>query len=199
MAAPRHLWSGDWRRESAAAAEELADRRRPADAPAEPEASEPSPGPSALERGIRALRDANTPGVRHLALIGIAALVIAGAAYGAVSALSTAGTPSPPAAQGTPVFTTGQAWLGVDTTSFPVITGAMIVDVAPGSPADAAGLQPGDVITGIDEHPVQTPADLDSALAALHAGQSVRIQYQLGPGQSSYTTQATLRSRPAGP
>jgi predicted metalloprotease with PDZ domain len=199
MAAPRHLWSGDWRNESAAAAEQLPDRRRPTDAPAEPQAPEPPAGPSALERGLRALRNANTRSVRRAALIGVAALAMAGAAFALVSAITTRATPSQPAVARTPVSTSGTPWLGVDTTSFPVITGAMIVDVAPGSPADAAGLEPGEVITGIDNHPVQTPADLDAALAGLHAGQQVQIQYQLGPGQSTYTTQVTLRSRPAGP
>ena len=199
MTSPRHLWSGDWERESAASAEELADRRRPADAPAEPQAPERAPRPSALERAIRAVRAANTRNARRAALIGLGALLVAGGAYAAVSTLSAPGTSSLPVAQPTPVSNTREAWLGVDTTSFPVITGAMIVDVAPGSPADAAGLQPGDVITQINNTPVQTPADLDSALAGLHAGQQVQIQYQLGPGGGTYTTQATLQPGQAGP
>ena len=200
MTAPRHLWSGDWRRESAAAAEEIAERRRPTDAPDEPQAPEPPPaGPSALERAYRALRDANTRRARRAVLIGVAVLAVVGVAYGATSALTTSGTPSLPVVQGSSVPRGGQAWLGVDATSFPVITGAMVVDVAPGSPADAAGLEPGEVITAIANHPVQTPADLQSALASLHAGQRVEIEYQLGPGQSTYTAQATLQSPPAGP
>jgi PDZ domain-containing protein len=184
MTAPRHLWSGDWQRESDAAAEELAERRRPFEAPAEPPPPElPPAGPSALARAYSALRNLDPRQVRRAALIAAAALVIAGASYGVVSALGPSASP----------------WLGVDATSFPVITGAMIVDVAPGSPADAAGLKPGEVITGIGNRPVQTPADLNSALAGLHAGQRVQIEYQLGPGVSRHTTQATLQPQPAGP
>ena len=199
MPSPRHLWSGDWERESAASADELAGRYRPPEAPAEPEAPTLPAGPSALERARRALREANTRTVRRVALIGVAALAIAGGAYAIVGALSAPSAASPPVALPTPVSTSREAWLGVDTTSFPVLSGALVVDVAPGSPADVAGLQPGDVITQIGSHPVQTPADLDSALAGLHAGQQVQIQYQLGPGMGAYTTQVTLQSRPAGP
>lgn len=199
MTAPRHLWSGDWQRESAAAAEELGERRGLAETPAEPHAPEPPPaGPSAFARVYRALRQANTREVRRAALIGVAVLAVLGAAYGAISALTAGGTPSLPAVQRPSMASGGQAWLGVDTTDFP-INGAMIVDVVPGGPADAAGLQPGEVITRIDNHPVQKAADLDSALTGLHAGQAVQIEYQLGPGQNTYTTQAILQSRPAGP
>jgi S1-C subfamily serine protease len=73
--------------------------------------------------------------------------------------------------------------------------GAMVMDVIPASPADAAGLQPGDVITQIANRPVQVPSDLESALAGMHAGQQIEIQYERGPISS--TTQATLRARPA--
>jgi S1-C subfamily serine protease len=71
----------------------------------------------------------------------------------------------------------------------------MVVDVAQGSPADVAGLQPGDVITKIGNRPVRTPSDLESALAAMHPGQQVEIQYAQGPIPN--TTRATLRARPA--
>ena len=71
----------------------------------------------------------------------------------------------------------------------------MVVNVVPGSPADVAGLELGDVITQIGNRPVQVPSDLESALAGMHAGQQIEIQYERGPISS--TTQATLRGRPA--
>jgi serine protease Do len=37
--------------------------------------------------------------------------------------------------------------------------GAVVRDVQPGSPAQQAGLQPGDVIVGVGTHPVDSPAD----------------------------------------
>jgi S1-C subfamily serine protease len=73
--------------------------------------------------------------------------------------------------------------------------GVMVVDVVPGSPADGAGLQPGDVITQVGNRSVQAPTDLESALAGMHPGQRVEIQYERGP--IPYTTRATLSARPA--
>ena len=91
----------------------------------------------------------------------------------------------------------GPAWLGVDTANFPLSSGAMIINVTPSSPADVAGLEPGDVITAIGNRPVQSASYLGSALAGLHAGQRVAVTYQQGP--SSYTTEVTLQAHPPGP
>jgi S1-C subfamily serine protease len=127
----------------------------------------------------------------------LAVLLSAGAAYAAVSSLlnsgggSSSGTSNAPVTS-SPARTTAPAWLGVDTMN---AGGAMVMDVIPASPADAAGLQPGDVITQIANRPVQVPSDLESALAGMHAGQQIEIQYERGPISS--TTQATLRARPA--
>jgi S1-C subfamily serine protease len=109
----------------------------------------------------------------------------------------TSATRNSASAQGSSSGALAPGWLGVTTTSFAPTDGAMIVDVVPGSPAAAAGLQPGEVITQIDNHPVQSPADLESALTALHAGQQVQIAYQLG--SSTYTARVTLKARPSGP
>jgi serine protease Do len=47
------------------------------------------------------------------------------------------------------------------------VHGAVIEQVAPGSPADNAGLQRGDVITEVDRHPVRSAADVQKALASV--------------------------------
>jgi putative serine protease PepD len=130
----------------------------------------------------------------------LAVLFSAGVGYAAVSSLvssgrgGSSGTASAPFAS-SPARTTAPAWLGVEAMNFPPAGGVMVVDLVPGSPADVAGLQPGDVITQIGNRPVQAPADLESALAGMHAGQQIEIQYERGPISS--TTQATLRARPA--
>ena len=53
--------------------------------------------------------------------------------------------------------------LGID----PSVKGAVITDVEPKSPADRAGLAPGDVVREVDRKPV---ASADDAAAALRAG-----------------------------
>jgi S1-C subfamily serine protease len=122
-------------------------------------------------------------------LVGLLALASASVTYAAVSALIDTGTRSAATASAAP------GWLGIDTTEFPLGSGAMIVDLAPGGPAQAAGLQPRDVITRVGNHAVATPADVDSAIAGMHAGQRVEIGYARGP--ITYTTQVTLAARSA--
>jgi hypothetical protein len=198
MTSPRHLWSGDWQRESAAAADELASRQVPTEELPEPPApSPPKPStPSLAARFVARMRGLRPHGA---VLLAIAMLLSAGAGFAAVS-LARGGdggspaTGTPPAAS-TPARAAAPAWLGVDTIDLPTASGVTVVDVVPGSPADAAGLQPGDVITQINGQAIQTPSDLQSALAGMRAGQRVEIQYQRGP--STATTQATLAPRPA--
>jgi S1-C subfamily serine protease len=129
----------------------------------------------------------------------LAMLVSAAVGYAAVSALVGGGGNRPRSAASSsvrlPAPAAAPGWLGVDAIGLPITGGALVVDVAPGSPADAAGLQPGDVITQIGNRPVQSPADLNAALAGMHPGQRVEIQYQQGP--ITNTTQATLGVRPA--
>ena len=93
--------------------------------------------------------------------------------------------------------TTGAAWLGVDTTDIAAAGGggALVTNVAPGGPADAAGLEPGDVITQIGSTPIASPSVIAFALANLHPGDSVQIQFQRGPFANA--TQLTLGAQPA--
>ncbi len=214
MSAPRHLWSGDWELESAAAADELARRRSQTEE--DPPTQEIAPRrPSLAARALAWLRRLrrdigrwweSTRGrrrrrLRLVALVAAALLVVAGVAYG-VSALS--GGSSKPTA-----VAAGQPWLGIQTTSSPFgavgiqtitggpfASGAIVTDVIPGSPAADAGLVPGDMITAIDNHQVTSPADVQAAIAHLHVGDQVTIQY--AQGLATATTQATLAARPPG-
>jgi serine protease Do len=74
------------------------------------------------------------------------------------------------------------------------VHGAIIQSVRPGSPADDAGLAPGDVILGVDRHPVQdagnfvnqvqsVPPDKDILLLVWANGGSSYLV--LHPSQSS--------------
>ncbi len=115
-------------------------------------------------------------------------LLIAGAAIAVTSAGGSGGQPSAAA-------TGSRAWLGIDVTSS-AYGGVMVVDVFPGSPAQAAGMEPGDVITRINGHPVFAPSDVTSAIAGRHPGDRLKLQFQ-GSG-TTYTANVPLATPPAG-
>ena len=142
------MWSGDWRQDSAAAAEELARRRAEAEEPTEtPEPEPPDDGPSVTARAAERLRRHRTS-----LLVVLGSLLVAAVAFGAVSLVAGSGGKSSRNGAGLP------AYLGVNMastpfsfqgsgTGFPFANGVMVVSVVPGGPAAAAGLEPGDVIT----------------------------------------------------
>ena len=53
----------------------------------------------------------------------------------------------------------------------------IVVELQPGSPAEKAGLQAGDVITNVNGQPVHTGTDLVDPIAQTPIGQSVQIRY----------------------
>lgn len=55
------------------------------------------------------------------------------------------------------------------------VFGALVGDVAPSSPGEKAGIQPGDIITEFNMRPIHSADDLEQALAAIAAGQRVVI------------------------
>ena len=78
-----------------------------------------------------------------------------------------------------------RGWLGVaiqpvgpeiaETLGLSEDEGALIAQVVPGSPAEAGGLEPGDVIYSIDGAVMETPKDVSKAVAALKAGQTAQF------------------------
>src|SRR5579871_6521622 len=196
MSAPRHLWTGDWQLESSAHAEDLATRRGPGEEPAEPEPPVPAPRRRRLRHAIRALRRRlgalRAPSRRQIrvaALVGLLALLVVGVAYAVNSGSNAGKTPAPAAVAGN-----SEPWLGVGLTNAPI--GAVVAKVVPGSPAAAAGIRPGDVITQLDTEPIQSSAILMSAISGLQPGDKVDLQVQRGSSQ--YTVQVALASQPAG-
>jgi S1-C subfamily serine protease len=118
-------------------------------------------------------------------------LLIAGAAYAVTSAVGGSGG----SAQTASATGGSGAWLGIDVASSPA-GGVMVVAVFPGSPAQAAGLEPGDVITRINGHQIFTPRDVAAALAGTQPGDKVQLQFQ-GSG-TSYAARVPLAPRPTG-
>jgi putative serine protease PepD len=66
------------------------------------------------------------------------------------------------------------AWLGAGVADGD--GGALLAEVVPGGPAEKAGLQAGDVVTGVDGQPVSSAEELVNALAAHQPGDTVTLQ-----------------------
>jgi putative serine protease PepD len=93
------------------------------------------------------------------------------------------------------ILATGKAqhaFLGVQLDS--TANNALVGIVRPGTPAAAAGLQAGDVITAFAGRKVSSSQELETAIAAKHPGDKVSLTYTRG-GQS-HTVQVKLASRP---
>jgi putative serine protease PepD len=72
--------------------------------------------------------------------------------------------------------------------------GVYLRSVVPGAPADRAGLEPGDIVTGIDGKPVTSTDDLAAVTLTRKPGDTVTIRYTRD-GQPA-TAQVTLGSPP---
>jgi hypothetical protein len=199
MSTPKHLWSGDWELDSAARRDELAAGYTPFEEPAQPE---PEPEPALPRR--RRLRSAIAAALawmrrlsrrvftrrgRRVALVALSlAVLCAGAAY-ALSSRGGEPAGNPPAA-----VSGSQPWIGIKVAGASY-GGALVVSVTPGSPAAAAGIKPGDVITQIDTQPIPGASTFVSSIAGMQPGERVQIQFQRG--KSTYTTDVTLAGRSA--
>lgn len=75
--------------------------------------------------------------------------------------------------------------------------GSLVTEVAPNSPADKAGLEPGDVIVGFEDKEITNTDDLIQAIRASQIGQEVEITYWRDDIKS--TTYATLIKSPPPP
>jgi PDZ domain len=194
MGAPRHLWSGDWQQESSARAEELASRRGTlGESPETPEpaANTQPPRQSWMQRLAdwwRSGRARRRRRLRVATLVALVAVLGAGAVWAVTSAIAGGGGKKHPPA----VASGSRPWLGIDGSSWP--GGGVLVDrVHPGSPAQAAGIKPGDVITQIDTEPIAEPAILTAAISGLQPGDRVDIELQRG--RAAKTVTVTLGSR----
>ena len=102
-----------------------------------------------------------------------------------------------PGARGddTPAAASG-AWIGVTTravthawpgSSHYGANGVAVVDVAPGSPANQAGIVAGDIVVSIDGRALKMPDDLLAAERALEPGRAVEVVLARGGGRMIMT------------
>jgi S1-C subfamily serine protease len=74
--------------------------------------------------------------------------------------------------------TSGTGFLGVGVADSPTGDGALVQEVASGSPADDGGLRPGDVVTAIDGDAVSSADDLVAAVRGHEPGDKVTVTFE---------------------
>lgn len=189
MSGPKHLWSGNWEDESARAAERRAVRQLPElDQPA-PAEEPPQESPTRSRR--LSVRYAAVAGVLVIAVAVALAVTLGGSSKpkhrtrtattpSAIGAPTT--TPNQPSPTGGAPLQSAQVagngpsadWLGMQIVTTP--SGVVINSLKLGSPADKAGFEPGDVIDEIDDHQINSVAQLRSVTASVQLGGLVQIQ-----------------------
>ena len=190
MSGPKHLWSGDWENESEEATTQIVRRPRPRD----PEPAAPTPPPSPSPRPRRA-----RPWVLPVA---IGVIAIAAAAFGLTKLFGS----SSPALKASPAAlsqlnkpkligsTAPIRWLGMEIITAP--QGVPVVEtVRPGSNGDNAGLEPGDAILLVNNHPVGTSGSIATAIKGLHSGDHVPLE--ITNGGAMFQVVATLAAAPS--
>ena len=103
-------------------------------------------------------------------------------------------TPLIPSLEKGTIPTRTQGSLGVRITDAPPPGGAQITEVTAGSPAAAAGLQSGDVITAIDDQVVAGSSDAAEKVGGYAANAKVTVKYQRNGALHSVTV--TLANQP---
>jgi S1-C subfamily serine protease len=189
MSGPKHLWSGDWERDSAAASQDRAARRvKPAD-------PEPAVTPTPPRRPRR--RAVSVPaGLRRALPVALAAvLLLAAGAYGLTALLDSSGSGASTTAG---AFASGSprpvSWLGMQVETVP--PGAAVIEtVRPGSSGERARLSPGDVIVAVNGRTIHGTGDIAAAIQGLPAGGPVTLQ--ISHGSTLYGTEATLTGPPS--
>jgi S1-C subfamily serine protease len=96
---------------------------------------------------------------------------------------------------GTPSCYNSDANVGPPASIAPVSSGTLVDGTVCGSPAAAAGLGGGSVITGVDGRAIGAPATLGSALAGLRPGETISVTWVSPAGQHN-TSQIRLTAGP---
>ena len=80
----------------------------------------------------------------------------------------------------------------------PKVSGALITEVVSGSPADQAGLKPGDVLVGVENKPVTDYASTLNLISALKPGATARLKVIRNTGELEFKVSVGKRPKPRG-
>ena len=90
-----------------------------------------------------------------------------------------------------------RAYLGVQTTDAQTGTGAIVMEVVGGGPADRAGLQPGDRVLSVGGRAVADADDVTAAVSRLEPGNDVAVAVRRGGSQRTVTVELGTRPQRA--
>jgi membrane-associated protease RseP (regulator of RpoE activity) len=189
MSGPKHLWSGDWEKESGESTVQQVRAPRPRD----PEPAPPTPPEPPRPR--RTLRPWLLP-------VAVGAIAVVAAAFGLAKLLhssspgpkSTVGTLSPLARSAGAGDAHPIKWLGMELVT--AAPGVPVVEtVRPNSNGDRAGLEPGDAIIVVNNHPVGSTGSIAQAIKGLHSGDHVTLE--VNNGGAVFQVVATLAAPPS--
>jgi S1-C subfamily serine protease len=205
MTGPKHLWSGNWQEESS----------EPEAPPAEPvrSAVPARPDPIAVRRPGRQMWRALLPAAAVILVVAVALAALLpggtpgharrGATTPSASVIPTSPVPSPviPSPTTTPGTAPGNTisgptvtWLGMQISTVENV-GVVIQTVQLGSPADAAGLDPGDIIQSVNSHSISAANQIRGAVKDLKAGDAVQIS--VARGSTQFATVARFAGQPS--
>jgi serine protease Do len=69
-------------------------------------------------------------------------------------------------------------------------SGALVADVTPGGPSDAAGIRSGDLVLKVDGRPITSASDLTRQVGGIHSGDAIRLEVR----RDGQVRQITVRS-----
>ena len=72
--------------------------------------------------------------------------------------------------------------------------GALVSNVQPGSPADKGGLKAGDIVTRINDRPIESSDALVAATRSFDFGETVTLEVHSKDSEESRTVEVTLSS-----
>jgi membrane-associated protease RseP (regulator of RpoE activity) len=124
-----------------------------------------------LLAGLRSVAGALIAGLRRLnpRAVLLAAIIVAVIVAGALAISALSGGSSSSGGGTEASLSAADRLFGVQL-STPPNHGVVIETVAPGGPAELAGLDPGDTLTAINSHPVTDANSVAAAIKGLHAG-----------------------------
>jgi serine protease DegQ len=99
-----------------------------------------------------------------------------------------------------------RGWLGAlvqdmtrelaDSLKLPAVNGAFVSEVVRGSPADKAGIRPGDILVAVNNKPVPDSATVLGLIAALRPGQEARLRVVRDRGETEIAVTVGRRPKP---